>query len=194
MTTRINHSFAASCFAAFVLLLLAPVADAATIARGDCTDDLGGDLFVDNAAPGGGDAQAHQPQAVLSRNDFGELNIGAGGSRITITGVGWACPNNAANNDATSIEVRVVYLGADGVGGGGNDVVIGTATGTFNYTGAGEYVFVFDQPISAVVNGRNTFFRVDIRPSNEEGDGSVRIKTQGNLVKVTVAGTSVAVD
>ena len=179
---------------ALLVMLLAPTNFAGEITRGDVTDDLGPDFLVDNASPGGQDAQAHQPQAVLSRNDVGPLNVGEGGSRITITGVGFACPNNQANNDATSVEVRVIYLGRDGVGGGRDDVVIANVTGAFNYNGAGEYVFEFDEPVSAVIDGRNSFFRVDLRPTNDAGNGSIRIKSANNLVKVSIAGTSAAVD
>jgi len=187
-------SLGACVLALSVVAGFAPVAvQAATISEGSATARLGRNLFIDNASPGGGDAQATQPEAVLSRNDFGQLNVGPGGSRIEITGVAWACPNNHDNNDASSIQVRVVYLGADGQGGGGDDVVIGSASGDFRYTGAGEYVFVFDEPFSAVVDGRGTFFRLDVRPSNAAGTGSIRLKTDGNLPKVSVAGTSTAV-
>lgn len=179
--------------ALIVIACFPSAAHAAKITKGDATKELGNNLFVDDASIGGDDAQAEEPKAVLSRNDFGALKVGTGGSRIEITGVAWASPNNAANNSAETVEVRVVYLGRDGVGGGGDDVVIGSVEAEFKYTGAGEYVFRFDEPISAVVGGKNAFFRIDIKPKNAEGTGKLRVKTSEKIPKVSVAGTTTAV-
>ncbi|MFN3167901.1 MAG: PEP-CTERM sorting domain-containing protein [Phycisphaeraceae bacterium] len=176
---------------------LATQADA-LIAKGDVTANLGPNFFQDEAATGGSDVQIQEGTTSLAREDFstnGPLNVGAGGTLIEITGIGWASPN-FAGTDATSVTLNIRYLGADGVGGGGDDVLIGTVTDAYPlpFEGAGEYYWLFDSPISNTIDGLNSFFRFEFNVANDTGDGTLRMKRldNGNL-KLTAAGTSTAV-
>lgn len=170
---------------------------AATIVAGDVTSTLGPNFFLDAAATGGNDFAINQPGTALFRRSFGTLNVGSGGTTITITGIGWASPNSATNNDATSATVAIRYLGADGIFGGTDDVLIGTVTDNYTFGGASEYVWEFDTPMTAVIDGLNSFFRVEVSPINGAGNGSFQMKTtsgtDASAVKLSVAGTSVAV-
>lgn len=169
----------------------------ATIVKGDVTTGLGPNFFVDDASTGGGDATVNQPSVGQYKLDFGALNVGAGGTQVTVTGVGWASPN-FAGIDLTQMSVTITYLGLDGVGGGGDDVVLGSTSDVYPqpFQGAGEYYWIFDTPISGTVDGLNQFFRVDLAPINATGDGSMRFKTFSTTnfaPKLSVAGTSEAV-
>ena len=178
---------------------LTPVsAPAATILTGDVTATLGPDFFLDTAATGGGDFTVNQPASGTFDRSFGTLNVGAGGSTITIKGIGWASANSATTNDATSATVNITYLGSDGVAGGGNDVLIVTVTDAYTFAGAaGEYVWAFDTAISATIDGLNNQFRIVITPTNAGLNGSLSFKgattASAANVKLSVAGTSVAV-
>lgn len=180
--------------AALFALGLAGWAGAATIVVGDATADLGPNLFLDETASGGGDTTVGSAAATLIRKDLatnGPLNVGVGGTDISITGIGWFGPNFAGTS-ATGAEVTVVYLGLDGVGGGGDDVVLGSTTAAYTFGGAGEYVWQFDAPITGTVDGLNSFFRFDLKATN--AGGAFRMKNQSPLGnKLTVAGTSTAV-
>ncbi|MFN3167902.1 MAG: PEP-CTERM sorting domain-containing protein [Phycisphaeraceae bacterium] len=170
---------------------LAGSAHAATIVKGDATADLGPAFFLDNAAVGGSDVTTNEPNTLLKKEDFGVLNVGPGGTLVSITGVAWASPN-FTNTDAETVTISIRYLGADGSGGGGDDVLIGTVTDSLTFNGAGEYVWQFDAPISNTIDGLNNQFRLEISPQNTAGNGSMRFKSQ-NGVKFSVAGTSTAV-
>ena len=155
-------------------------ARAATISAGDVTLTLGPSFFLDNAFNGGGDADIVQPSVPSYLRDFsvnGLLTANQGPTRVTLTGFGFAAHTSAPANSATTVAVTFTYLGADGVIGGGDDVAIGTATGTYNFTGGGEYVFAFDTPLTANLTITGTKFRIQIAPSNAAGTGSMKIKT-----------------
>ncbi len=171
-------------------------ATAATIVAGDVTANLGPDFFLDAAATGGNDFFVNQPNTALFGRTFSGLNVGPGGSQVSISGVGWASANNATASDATSAQVTITYLGADGVFGGGDDVAFGSVTDNYTFSGAGEYYWRFDTPLEAVIDGLNSIFRVAVAPLNDTTTGSLTMKTTtgttaGN-VKLSVAGTSVA--
>jgi hypothetical protein len=188
-----------------ILLTLASsiiTSDAATIVSGNVTTTLGPDFFLNDAATGGMDFTINQPGTANLTRDFGALNVGAGGTTINISGIAWASPNSATTNDATSAEVTITYLGLDGAFGGGDDVLIGSVTDNYVFTAAGTtYVWAFDSPMSATIDGLNSVFRVAIAPSNATSDGSLRFKAGSGsgstsnqaIVKISVAGTSVAV-
>ncbi len=167
------------------------------IVTGDVTANLGPDFFIDLAAIGGNDFTANQPASANFDRSLGTLNVGTGGSTITITGIGWASLNNATNNDATSATVAITYLGQDGVFGGGDDVQIGQVSDNYTFTASGEYYWKFATPITQNIDGLNDVFRISIAPENASNNGSLSFKTTtGSVaanVKLSVAGTSTAI-
>jgi hypothetical protein len=152
---------------------------AATIQAGNVTTLLGPTFFLDEATNGGVDTDLHQPGvAYLTRSFSGLLSPNQGPTRVVLTGFGFALHTSATANDATSVAVGFTYLGADEAPGGGDDVVIGSATGDLTFTGGGEYVFSFDTPLTANLDITGTQFRITITPSNSTSDGSLKIKSQ----------------
>ncbi len=181
--------------AALVLVLAAPATlRAATIQAGNVTTALGPTFFLDEATNGGGDADINQPSAPgYNRSFAGLLTRNQGPTRVTLTGFGFAAHTSATANDATTVAVTVTYLGADELVGGGDDVVIGTASGSYSFTLGGEYVFAFDTPLSANLTITGTLFRIQIAPSNATSNGSLKLKTPaaGNYEpKLSVAGVA----
>ena len=173
---------------------------AATIVTGDVDSNIGPNFLLNDAAGGGGDFSVSQSASANFDRSFGALNVGAGGSDITVSGIGWATHNSATANDATSATVTITYLGLDGSIGGADDVVIGSVTDNFTFAANGEYYWEFDTAISATIDGTNNLFRVAIAPANGTSNGSLSFKTSlnnpnGNAsnAKISVAGTSVAV-
>ncbi len=153
-------------------------ARAATIEAGNVATSLGPTFFVDDAANGGTDTDINEPTvAAYNRYFSGLLSRNQGPTRLTLTGFGFAAHTSAAANDATSVEVAFTYLGADETLGGSDDIVIGTATGTYNFTVGGEYVFAFDTPLTADLNITGTRFRIQIAPTNSTNNGSLKLKT-----------------
>ncbi|MEM9019850.1 MAG: hypothetical protein AAGC44_04740 [Planctomycetota bacterium] len=174
------------------------LAGAGEIEKADATQTLGPDLLIDQAAPGGSDMTANQPEKLVGRVDLASIrdqNVGAGGTRVTITGIAWASPNAPRQNDAETVTAEIRYLGRDGVGGNRDDVVLGSASASLNYNGAGEYAWVFDEPISGIVDGQSPYFRIDLSPANEAGNGTIRVKAvTGAGPKFSVAGKTEAVE
>lgn len=170
------------------LCLGGTAARGATIETGDVNAVLGPDFFINAAATGGGNYDAVSADFI---RDFGVLPIGSFGSLITITGMAWASP--ASDVDAGSATVTITYLGADGAIGGGDDVLLGSTSDSLNYTGADEYVWVFDSPISGIIDGVGGNFLINVT-----GDANIRYKQVGGAVpanvKLSVAGTAVAND
>ncbi len=165
---------------ASVLLVFAVPATlcAATIQAGNVTTALGPTFFLDEAVNGGVDTDLNQPSAaVLLRSFTGLLTPNQGPTRVSLTGFGFALHSSAPANDATSVAVGFIYLGADEAFGGSDDVVIGTATGNLTFTTGGEYVFAFDAPLTANLTITGTRFRITITPSNATGTGSLKIKS-----------------
>ena len=155
---------------------------AATISPGDVTAALGPTFFVDNAATGGGDATLAQPTVASYNRSFGDLlNINQGLSRVTLTGFGFASSTDATKNTATALTVTFTYLGADEAVGGSDDVLMGSASGTYTYTTSVEYVFAFDTPITANLNITGTRFLIQVAPSG----GSVLFKTAALTYETT---------
>ncbi len=161
------------------LALAAPTAfGEAIIQAGDVTTLLGPTFFIDEATNGGVDTDLNQPNsAFLLRSFDGLLTPNQGPTRVVLTGFGLALHTSATANDATSVAVAFTYLGADEAVGGSDDVVIGTATGTLNFTGGGEYAFAFATPLTANLNVTGTRFRIVITPTNLAGSGSLKIKS-----------------
>ena len=163
-------------------------ARAATIGTGDVTSALGPTFFVDDALIGGTDLTITQPTvAIYNRSFAGLLNSNQGLSRVTLTGFGFASSTAAANNTATTLTVTFTYLGADEAVGGGDDVVMGSAAGTYvhNTTTSGEYVFAFDTPITANLNVTGVRFQIQVAPSNATSNGKVLFKTAALTYETT---------
>jgi hypothetical protein len=152
--------------------------NAAIIQSGNVTTTLGPTFFIDEATNGGVDTDLHQPNsAVLLRSFNGLLTPNQGPTRVVLTGFGFALHTSATANDAASVAVGFNYLGADEAVGGGDDVVIGTATGNLTFSGGGEYVFAFDSPLTTNLDVTGTRFRITITPSNLTANGSLKIKS-----------------
>ncbi len=175
------------------MVLSSASAMGAMIVAGNVTTELGPDFFFDVASGGGGDF--NQTNAAF-RRDFGPLNVGPAGSIVSITGLGWAL--SGAGTAATSATATITYLGLDGAGGGGDDVLFGSTSGSLSFTAAGEYVFEFDVPLVQTIDGLNSFFRISLSGTNGASPANLRYKTTSttaltaNDVKLSVAGTSVA--
>lgn len=165
---------------------------AATIVAGDVTSTIGPDFFIDAASTGGG-TDFNSTNANFLR-DFGTLDVGTGGTEITIGGVGWASSGTTTAVPATSATITITYLGEDESVGGGDDVLIGTVTDAFSYGGtASEMAWAFDSPLSATIDGLGSVFLLNVN-----SNGNIRYKTFPNTsgaanVKLSVAGTTVAV-
>lgn len=198
MTSRIHNIRLSLPMSAILLLICFSNASvAAEIQKADVTKKLGPSFFLDDAAPGGKDVTGQETIKLMKRVDFASINaldVGAGGSEITITGIGWASPNQAEVIDAQTLELTIRYLGKDGRGGNNDDIEVGSTKAELKFTGAGEYAWVFDEPMTAVIDGQSSFFRIEITPRNSDGAGTIRVKADANGAKFSVAGTSKAVD
>ena len=191
-------------FVALPILLL-PVASlkAATISQVTTEGDIISTTYLHdgNAGTGGGDFNTSGTPSTGTFTRSWNLNAGEGGSTVTITGLAFGLPGSN-NTNGNVVTATISYLGADGVAGGGNDVVMGSATGTLNFPGAGRYEWLFDSPISAKVDAANSVFSVTLTSFAADNAGSthsMRLKTSSAglttaaSVKMDVAGTSVAV-
>ena len=171
---------------------------AATMQAGNVTTALGPTFFVDDAANGGSDTDIHQDTTGpinFDRNFNGQLTPNQGPTRVSLTGFGFATHTSA--NDATAVAVTITYLGQDEAINGGDDVVVGTATGEFVFTPSAsnpdaEYVLVFDTPLTADLNVTGTRFRIRLAPSNLGGNGSLKLKS-GALAYETLSGAKLSV-
>lgn len=149
------------------------------------------------ASTGGGDANS---TSALFARSFGALNVGTVGSEVTLTGMAWAL--SGAGTTATTANLTVTYLGLDGVGGGGDDQLIGTSTATLTFTAAGVYIWDFDADLVATIpaaniSGSDQVFRLQVDGFSGAAPANLRYKTStGTIlanVKLSVAGSSVAV-
>ena len=168
------------------LVLLPSFVHAETIVGGDVTAELGPDFFIDEAVIGGGDTTT---ASINLDRDLGSFFRGREGSEVMMTGLGWA--SSAGGTTATEVTATITYLGADGVAGGGDDVVLGSQTDALVFAGAGEYRWRFDTPVLATIDGSNSMFRIRFETN---GSGVIRFKNLTSEVKLSVAGTSSARD
>lgn len=179
-----------------LLALACAKVGAATFVKADLTTLIGPGFFVDDAAIGGTDATVNQPASgIYVRSFSGLLTANQGTTTLTITGLGFATSTSAIANDATSLTATFTYLGADGVAGGGDDVLIGSASGNYIYASSGEYGCLFDSPLTATLNITAVKFQIAITPLNASSNGSVLFKV-GTIPfdsitgpKLSVAGT-----
>ncbi len=183
----------ATCAAILIGWLSATSAIAANIVSNDVTSVLwpGGApfTFFDSASTGGGDTAAGA--SINFDRNFGTLNVGVNGSEVTIRGIGWASGGASAFN-ATNVIATITFLGADGAFGGVDDVIVGKATNDVTASSAaGEWVWGFNSPLTAVVDGASNRFRINL---TAVGTGTMRFKTTTGAaaadVKLSVAGAS----
>lgn len=171
---------------------------AADFVAGNVTTNLGPTFFVDDAANGGTDTDINQPAVTaLNRNFNGLLTRNQGPTRINLTGFGFATHTSSTANDADTVVVTFTYLGADELLGGGDDVVVGTASGGFTFVLAAsnpnaEYYLAFDVPLSADLIITGTRFRIQVAPANAAGAGSLKLKS-GTLAYEASSGAKLSV-
>ncbi len=164
------------------------------IQAGDVTTILGPSFFVDDASDGGGDTDINQPSVPsFTRLFSGLLTANQGPTRVILTGFGFAAHTSSTANDAESIAVTFTYLGADEAVGGGDDILIGTATGDLTFTVGGEYSFRFASPLTADLPITGRRFRIQIAPSNATNNGSLKLKTAALTSEPSVTGAKLSV-
>jgi hypothetical protein len=182
-------------------LALAPAAQAANLAAVTTEGDLIGTtyLFDGNASTGGGDHDSSNgPPENTNFDRAWTLAVpGGGGVDLSITGIAFGMPTTS-NTNGNVITVTVTYLGADGVAGGADDVVLGSRNATLVLgAAAARYECLFDTPITGNVDGVGSNFRVRLESLEANNGGStfnMRFKTTSgtaaSAVKMDVAGTS----
>ncbi|MCU0797198.1 MAG: glycosyl hydrolase [Akkermansiaceae bacterium] len=167
---------------------------AATIQSADVTTTLGPSFFVDDASNGGSDTDINQPAVVSFTRLFnGLLTPNQGPTRIVISGLGFAAHTSATANDATTVTATFTYLGADQAIGGGDDVLIGSSSGNFVFSGGGEYSFAFDAPLTADLDITGTRFRIQLAPTNSTGNGSLKLKSGTLASEPSLSGAKLSV-
>lgn len=157
-------------------------------------------LFDGNASTGGGDFDTTgSPETGIFTRNWSLATQGTTGIDVSVTGLAFGLPG-ASNTDGNVITATITYLGADGIAGGGDDVVLGSTKGTltnFTTNGLGRYEWLFDSPIAGTIDGANGAFSVTLESLAADNSGNTynsRFKTTtgttaGN-VKMDVAGTS----
>lgn len=157
----------------------------ATISQGDVTSNLGGTIFFDNARTGGGDATANEGQTITVNRflDYdGNGIIAAPGEEglLEINTFGFATSAAATANDASEVDITILYYGQDEVLNGGDDVSLGTQRVSYNHTTGGEYFVDFDTPFTATINGLGNRYRIQVSPVDNDGGivESIRMKTR----------------
>lgn len=192
------------------LLILATPCYAANFAEVATKGDAIGTnyLFDGNASIGGGDYDSYNgpPENGSFDRTWNLANPGGGGIDISISGLAFGLPG-VSNTNGNVITATVTYLGADGVVGGGDDVVIGSPTTAtlvfttaFDGSLAGRYEWQFDSPITGNIDGYNSVFRINLASLEADNGGStynMRFKTTSGTsaaaVKIDIAGTSSSV-
>ncbi|WP_338685143.1 hypothetical protein [Haloferula helveola] len=154
-------------------------------------------LFDGNASTGGNDSNSDgDPESISFIRSW---TLIGGPAEVSVTGLAFGVPGGA-NTDGNVITAEITYLGADGVLGGGDDVVFGTTQATMNFTtGAGRYEWAFDAPVTGTIDGSGSAFEVKLTSFRADNGGetyNMRFKTTSgaspNNVKIDIAGTSAA--
>ncbi|MCU0796300.1 MAG: hypothetical protein MUF31_10235 [Akkermansiaceae bacterium] len=158
-----------------------------------------GYLFDGNASIGGGDYDSFNgpPESAALDRTWALALPGAGGVDVSVSGLAFGIPP-AGNTNGNVITATVIYLGADGVSGGTDDVVLGNSKATLVLgTAASRYEWLFDSPITGNIDGIGSNFRVRLESLEADNGGvtrNMRFKTSSGAVvtavKVDVAGTS----
>jgi hypothetical protein len=155
-------------------------------------------LFDGNASIGGGDHDSANgpPENTNFDRTWTLAAPGAGGVDLSITGLAFGMPV-ANNTNGNVIKVTITYLGADGVAGGTDDVVLGTRNLTLVLGAASRYEGLFDTPITGNIDGARSVFRVRLESLEADNGGStfnMRFKTTSgtaaSAVKMDIAGTA----
>jgi len=178
-----------------IMLLAFPVEAPAVISAGQVSD-LGTEFFVDEATFGGGQLDSEgNPETLVFERDFGPLEVNP---TVTASGLAVGMPSGG-NTNGNVLTATITYLGTDGAPGGGDDVVLGSVTDTLDITAdAGVYVWPFADPISAVVDGTNSVFRIELVSDPSDNGGlshNFRINTKRGSrtpenAKLTIAGAA----
>ena len=169
-----------------MLLGLAISSHANPIVEVDVTSTLGPTFFFDTASIGGSDFGSADASFIRSFG-IGNYTFNPTSTDVSITGIGFAL--SAAVTAATSATVTITYLGGDGVLGGVDDVLIGSATDTFTSTAAGEYSWEFTTPLTATVSGEATNFRIRVQTTGGTFTYKTTSGTTSTTAKLSVAGT-----
>ena len=211
MTFKIPTLAAMACSLAVMCVALPAGAATIAVAPNGITDLFGnqntvadaGDaagLLFDEARTGGGDntTSALNPARTLEGVSGTNSNWAAGltpGTAGTIDFTGFGFALSGGGTTASSVSLNIIYLGADGGTGGTDNELVGTVTDTLNFTGAGEYGWVFDTPLQFAWDGLNNRFRFEIsgiggnlrfkqRPVGDSpsGQGGVTLSVGGSFV------------
>jgi hypothetical protein len=168
---------------------------ASIIQTGNVTAVLGPTFFLDDATNGGTDTDYNTNGSYTNIRTFGGLlTRDQGPTRVTFTGFGFAAHTATNANTASNVNVSITYLGANGSYGGGDDVFIGTRSGTYNFTGGGEYVFAFDTPLTTNLPITERAFGIVINPNGKMKLKSGAISYQTNTgPRLSVAGVAAPV-
>ena len=168
---------------------------AGTIRTGNVTTILGPTFFLDDAANSGTDTDYFAGGNYTNVRTFGGLlNRNQGPTQVTFTGLGFAAHTSTNANSATNVNVSIIYYGEDGKSGGADDVFLGTRSGTYHFTGGGEYVFAFDTPLSTNLPITERVFGVVFNPSGTMKLKSGPISYQTNSgPRLSVAGVAAPV-
>ncbi|NDV61635.1 hypothetical protein G0Q06_04150 [Puniceicoccales bacterium CK1056] len=172
---------------ASLTILLAPfVMHSATIQAGDVTALLGPDFLIDGASTGGTDTNSDGSGNIYIRKTL-DLSQGPDGSNVSITGIGWA--SSGTGTTATEVTVTITHLGADAVFGTADDIELGSQTDTLSFSGASEYYWTFDTPISGIVTSSTRDFRFKLT-----ANAPLSLKGVDFVPKLSAAGTSTAIN
>ncbi len=167
------------------VMLTVSSTQAATIAAGDVTSNLDGTIFFDDARTGGSDATINEGQVqvvnrFLDYDGNGTIAAPGVGGVVEIDSFGFATSGATAANDASEVDITIIYLGANENLGAGDDVVLGTQRVGYNHTGGGEYFVDFDTPFTASIDGLGSRYRIEIRTVDNDPvvNESIRFKSR----------------
>jgi hypothetical protein len=115
---------------------------------------------------------------------------------VSVTGLAFGMPPSN-NSNGNVITATITYLGADGVAGGTDDLLLGSTKATLTLTTAARYEWLFDAPIVGNIDGLGSNFRVRVDSLAVDNGGNtlnMRFKTTSgtaaSAVKMDIAGTS----
>ena len=161
-------------------------------------------LLFDETRAGGGDtsaAAAFSPSRFLQANSGANDNWASGlpngqAGVVTFTGLGFALRGGTT---ATMMSVNIIYLGADGAVGGGDDETVGAVSDSLVFGSTSEYAWRFADPLQFNWDGMNNRFRFELsgddgnlrfkqRPANESpsGQGGLTLSVGGSFAPTVI--------